>query len=220
MDVEQMSDKVEPRHGHPFYALPEGTRDTQARMLVARHQDPWSTGNADKRLFLSWSRTVEGARRALADKLDGCPNWQAPSMPRSSQKVVRLDIHALNASGKFNENKIVDLSTKEAFDEYYRAAGTDFPDEAKDAGIDLDKCRVTAANWQEVIYGVKGRWWLPYAEVINEFLDSAEGVAQFDGEGERLGTRINDTTTMPTKMTEAPSREAAAQASKLENGRM
>ena len=215
-----MSDQVEPRDGHPFYALAEGFRDTQARMLVARHQDPSSTGNADKRLFLSWSRTVEGARRALADKLDGCPNWQAPSMPRSSQKVVRLDIHALNASGKFNENKIVDLSTKEAFDEYYSAAGTDFPDEAKEAGIDLDKCRVTAANWQEVIYGVKGRWWLPYAEVINELLDSAEGVAQFDGEGELLGTYINYTPTMPTKMTEAPSREAAAQASKLENGHM
>ena len=220
MDVEQMSDQVEPRDGHPFYALAEGFRDTQARMLVARHQDPSSTGNADKRLFLSWSRTVEGARRVLADKLAGCPNWQAPSMPRSSQKVVRLDIHALNASGKFNENKIVDLSTKEAFDEYYSAAGTDFPDEAKEAGIDLDKCRVTAANWQEVIYGVKGRWWLPYVEVINELLDSAEGVAQFDGEGELLGTYINYTPTMPTKMTEAPSREAAAQASKLENGHM
>jgi len=91
--------------------------------------------------------------------------------PASSQKVVKLDLHAACDAGVYYEGAFADLSTKRQFVKYYRRASDDFDREIQD--IDFAQCEADALCLEEVVFGMRGNWWYEFCIVVDPDTDKA-----------------------------------------------
>ena len=87
----------------------------------------------------------------------------------------------------YKPGTFVDLSSDDKFDSYFspsmrRLSGLD----EGTSYVDLEACKRSALAFDEVIFGLKGMWWYPFAQVI----DPNTGLAmstQRDGQGDHFG---------------------------------
>ena len=87
---------------------------------------------------------------------------------RSKPQSVRIDLLALWEDGLFTETSFVDVSTKQKFAVYFLGDENTLRGSNLDLPLSIEESqRVCAGNF-EVLIGIRGSWWPPYAVLINE----------------------------------------------------
>jgi len=144
---------------HPWLRENIRFHDREAREFVFSQL----AGKPDAVIFLEWSINLPGVRQELQYQRH-YDNWTP-----AEQTVVRLNLENAEAAGVVGPGDIVDLSTPEAFDEYFSTGG--FDRQRCDALGYFETAapllRLRAANTRRVLCGKIGPWWPAYCEIID-----------------------------------------------------
>ena len=105
---------------------------------------------------------------------------------------MKIDLFALYLDGKFNENSFANLSTSDSFDAYFKSVHNDMQ-HLTDTVPDFcyEECKAASVRLTEVLVGVRDRWWLDYAVMVDD-----HGMTLLDqtlhGRGITFGKRLKE----------------------------
>ena len=160
---------------NPWYFLPccpdARMFDARARKYVFRNQAIYEK---DKRFLLSWCKTLDGVKQRLESNYDVI----------ADPKIVMVSLDEMYDRGLYHKYSHVDLSSTAKFNEYYsrgEAGQFDIPKKGFRPSININSVKERSAQWEEVLWGTTGTWWMKYAVAVDELGAKLDDKTVFEG---------------------------------------